>query len=357
MSTIPIPHLPQRSGIHINQDETKEEKYQCRNVENTNERSVAGGGVMGDQYRFGNQRRNVISRWPERNHSRRGWKDRRIGLPLDKQRRIRLKQEGRELYGSESPLHFSIKTNNINRVKQLLRTTDPNKYHEGTGETPLHLACRLGQLSIVKLLRRHPGIKTDLLTKGGPQSVNPAGCTPISLVKDVKDKHDIIKFLRNFKPKDNLPIQESTIIESELQMLVRNIEATNETYISELKVLRPEFNELDQENKKLKKELESMKKQDVEVMGTELPREKPNDTRKLAEVLANVRKLQQELTACQERLWDEKENEAKCSVCVDRPKDTVLFPCGHLFCSTCCKGFIVCAKCQKPIEQRVQTSK
>jgi regulator of replication initiation timing len=268
--------------------------------------------------------------------------------------RNRLKQESRDLYGSESPLHFSIKTNNINRVKQLLRTTDPNKYHWGTGETPLHLACRLGNFSMVKLLVRHPGIKTDLLTKGGPKSVKPAGCTPISLVKD---NPSIVSFLQSFKPKDNLPVQENTIIESELQTLLQNIETANRGYKSELKVLRPEFKELDQENQRLKKELAKMKKQDVKLMGTELPREKPNDTRKLAEVLANVRKLQQELTACQERFWDEKENDAKCSICVDRPKDTVLFPCGHLFCFSCSEGLIECAKCQKPIEQRLQTSK
>merc|ERR1719184_105395 len=112
---------------------------------------------------------------------------------------------------------------------------------------------------------------------------------------------------------------------------------------------------LDGDNRKLKNKLAKMEKLDVKVMGTELPREKPNDTRKLAEVLSNVRKLEQQLTESQERLWYEKENEAKCSICLDRPKNTVLFPCGHLFCFTCSEKLNKCSKCQKPIERRLKT--
>jgi len=346
----------QRTELNMNQDDIKEEKYGGRDVENGNERSLFEAGVTTEPFLLGNPRRYSLSRWSQRNHCRRGW-ERRIGLSSqEKQRRKELKEECIHLYGSQSPLHFSIKTNNINKVKQLLRTNDPNKYHEGTGETPLHLACRLGLLDIVKLLRRHPGIKTDLLTTGGPQAEKPAGCTPVSLANG---NPDILSFLRGFKqPKDSVPVQDNTsIMESELQSLVDALKAENEGLRSEIKELEPEAKALDGYNRELKEKLEKMKKQDVKVMGTELPREKPNDTRKLAEVLSNVRKLEQELTACQERLWDEKENEAKCSICVDRLKDTVLFPCGHLFCFTCSQPLSECPKCQKPIERQLQTSK
>jgi len=344
-----------RTELNINQDDTKEEKYGRRDVENGNERSLFGIGVAAEPFLPGGHRRNPINVWSQQNHCRRGWHERRIGLSSqEKQRRKDLKEEGINLYGTHSPLHFSIKTNNINRVKQLLRTNDPNKYHEGTGETPLHLACRLGLLNIVKLLRRHPGIKTDLLTTGGPQAEKPAGCTPISLANG---NPDILSFLRGFKPKGSLPVQENTCIrESELQSLVDALKAENEELRSDLKKLEPEAKKLDGNNRKLKNKLAKMEKQDVKVMGTELPREKPNDTRKLAEVLSNVRKLEQQLTESQERLWYEKENEAKCSICKDRPKKTVLFPCGHLFCFTCSEQLSECHKCQKPIERRLQTS-
>jgi len=355
----------QRLALDIHEEDIKEEKCDGRDDENNiNLRSISMDRALANPAASFNFRNYRMRRKPDRRRTdpdrvtfRRGHPELRFRPSwVEKQKRIKLKQECINLYGSEAPLHFHIKMNNINKVKQLLRTNDPNKHHTNTGETPLHLACRLGLLDMVKLLRRHPSIKTDLLTTGGAHSVSPVGCTATSLVKD---HPDILQFLKTFKPKDAkdaIPVSETQCnMWSEWQSVVQAIRVRNEGMKSEVNKIRPKFDALDQENRELKKKLEEMKMQDIKVMGTELPREKPTDTKKLAEVLTKIRKLDQDLTACQERLWIEKENEAKCSICVDRPKDTVLIPCGHFFCSTCVESVSECPNCQKPIERQLKT--
>jgi len=48
------------------------------------------------------------------------------------------------------------------------------------------------------------------------------------------------------------------------------------------------------------------------------------------------------------------EQEHECKVCMDRRKDTVLVPCGHCLCSTCCVRVQKCPMCRAEIDRTVQ---
>ena len=54
------------------------------------------------------------------------------------------------------------------------------------------------------------------------------------------------------------------------------------------------------------------------------------------------------------RLEEVSRAERCCSICMDLPKDTVLVPCGHLYCRTCAASISTCAECRMGIEQRVR---
>jgi len=249
-----------------------------------------------------------------------------------------------KLYGFKSPLHYAIQMNDGSKVRQLLKTSNPNRYHDETGETPMHLACRLGKLHIVKLLRRHPKINMNLKTISGTKaSYSHPGFDAVQLA-DAYGKRNVVNFLEHFKPKDHKKLEHGQIEYGVLKQ--------------ELDKLRPKIDALTKENEELKKKLKEIELEDAHIMGIKLPRKKPWDTKKLAEVLKTVRELERDLTARQQRMWAEREDEKQCTICAERQKDIVLIPCGHLFCSACSLKFgEICPNCRKRIERRIKTYK
>jgi len=123
----------------------------------------------------------------------------------------------------------------------------------------------------------------------------------------------------------------------------------------ELDEIKPKIDILKKENKDLRKEIKQLELEDAVVMEVKLPREKPTDPKNLAKVLKIVRELVRELTAHQQLIWSEKEDEKQCTICAEHHKDTVLVPCGHFFCSKCSLAVQTCPNCRKRIERRVRT--
>jgi len=261
---------------------------------------------------------------------------------LEKLEKLRLQKECSKLYGFQAPVHHAIQMNDMNTVRQLLKTSNPNSYHGETGETPMHLACRLGKLNFVKLLRRHPKINMNLTTISGVKAFSPPGSNAMQLAIKF-GKADVVNFLADFKPKE------------ELADLVYSLNQEQEKIRKELDKLKPKIDLLKDENKDLKRKIQQLELEDANVMGAKLPREKPTDTKNLAEVLKIVRELEGDLTAHQQRIWSEKEDEKQCTICAERQKDTVLVPCGHFFCSACSRQVEICPNCRKRIENRVRT--
>jgi len=228
--------------------------------------------------------------------------------------------EANVIYGSNSPLHKAIYTNDIVRLKQLLKTANPNLYCKRTGETPMHLACRLGKFIIVKLLRRHPEINMHLLTLKGTHTF------PFSLPgSDARTlafhsgKRDILNFLDNFI--DN---------KANVKVMVDQLAAEQENYIRQRDEFKLQIEGLRLENEFLREQIIELQSDNVEVMGVKLPRDKPSNA-KLPGVLKKVRELKRDLTAHQQKIWSEKEDENKCTICTENVRDVVLVPCGHFF--------------------------
>jgi len=281
----------------------------------------------------------VPARWREANDEKKP--------PFDKFSKFRFQEECIRLYGILAPLHYAIKMNDSNRVRQLLKKNNPNSYHRETGETPMHLACRLGKLNIVKLLRRHPKINMNLRTISGEKATSHPGCNAMQLAHYFGNT-EVVNFLINFEPKNHKRY-------AELSRLVYELSNEQEIIKQELDRLKPEIEALTKENEKLEKKLHELESEDVCVMGKKLPRNRPTDNKKLARVLKIVRDLESDLTALQERIWSEREDEKQCSICVERQGDTVLVPCGHFFCSVCSRAVDQCPICRKRIESRIKT--
>lgn len=166
-----------------------------------------------------------------------------------------------KLYGVNSPLHGAIQMNDGRKVRQLLKTSNPNRYNYETGETPMHLACRLGKLHIVKLLRRHPKINMNLRTISGTEaSYSRPGCNALQIAYTF-GKRNVVNFLNHFKPKDRKR-QEYEQIEYGVHK-------------QELDKLRPKVDALTKENEELKKKLKEVELEDAHIMGIKLPRKKP----------------------------------------------------------------------------------
>jgi len=265
---------------------------------------------------------------------------------LDKFVKFRFQEECIKLYGFQAPLHYAVKMNDSNRIRQLLKKNNPNGYHMETGETPMHLACRLGKLHIVKLLRRHPEINMNLRTVHGDKSVSPPGITAVHVALHFR-KFEVVNFL-GFKPNNHWECVE-------LSPLVYELSNEQEIIKQELHRLKPVIEALTKENQELEKKLRKLQIEDVFIMGKKLPRNKPTDNKKLAEVLKVVRELESDLTALQERIWSEREDEKQCIICVERQGDTVLVPCGHFFCSICSRAVDQCPNCRRRIERRIKT--
>lgn len=49
-----------------------------------------------------------------------------------------------------------------------------------------------------------------------------------------------------------------------------------------------------------------------------------------------------------------REKEIKCSVCLDRPKDSACVPCGHRLCSQCIKQLQSCPECRQDIRESLR---
>jgi len=275
----------------------------------------------------------------------------------------RKRQEGcRLLYNSDaasrSPLHYATGMDKVIIVKRLIQTDNPNQYHPETGETPLHLACRLGRLAIVKTLRRHPQIQINLPTLVGTRIPCKPGVIALDLAKE-KGFWEIVKFLVNYKMKKDKrpPTQTAKDVEYNRpdRAIIESMQKENKKMRLELKKLKSQYSSLNEENDHLNKQLSDLMDQDLEVMGIKLPRAKPKDCRKIAEVLPRLRELEQELTTLQEQLWSKLEVEKLCSVCKYRPRGVVIIPCGHFLCNECAEADSTCPSCQVEIGKRIKT--
>jgi len=268
---------------------------------------------------------------------------------FEKFEKIRKQKFWSKLYGFHSPLHYAIQMNDTNKVRQLLKTSNPNSYHKETGETPMHLACRLGRLTIVKLLRRHPWINMELKTISCANTLPHPGKNAMQIARTCGDM-EVVHFLDHFQSKDHQKNAEQLPLEYKLKI-------NHGLFKQQLRKLKASIVTLTKENEKLKKKLKDLELEDANVMGIKLPRKKPKDTKKLAEVLKIVRELLQDLTARQQRMWTEKEDEKLCNICTERHKDIVLVPCGHVFCSVCSWAVQSCPNCRKRIKDRIKTYK
>jgi len=266
---------------------------------------------------------------------------------FDKFSVFRFQQKCIKLYGSWFPIHNAIQMNDCNRVRQLLKKNNPNSYDRETGETPMHLACRLGKLKLVKLLRRHPKINMNLRTISAEKAVSHPGSSAVQIAHYF-GKLEVLNFLVHFKPKDHKRY-------AKLTPQVHELNNEQEIIKQELDRLKADIKAYSRENEELEKKLRGLELEDVCVMGKKLPRNKPTDYKKLAGVLKIVRELEGDLTALQERIWSEREDEKMCIICTERQGDTVLVPCGHFFCSVCSRTVDQCPNCRKQIERRIKT--
>jgi len=257
-------------------------------------------------------------------------------------KKMRFKDYCSQVSGFQAPLHYAIWMNDRKKLRHLLKTKDPNIYLKVTGETPMHLACRLGNLCIVKLLQRHPKIDMTLPTVVGAEASSKPGLNALQLALDNRN-YGVVSFLINYASNEN-----KTKNNSKWLFTRHKSHDVMNTELAHLDILK-------KENQDLKEKIKELEVEDVNVMGVRLPRDKPTDTKKLAEVLKVIRELERDLITCQQRIWSEKEDEKQCNICAERNKNTVLVPCGHFFCSVCAHTVELCPNCRTPIESRVRT--
>jgi len=222
-----------------------------------------------------------------------------------------MRKEYMSLYGVEAPLHFAVAMNDINKLKQLLRTMCPNTYHPPTGETPLHLAVRLGKLDLVKKLRRHPKIRGDLLTLSGPKSVIRVGSTATDIAHKLNKPH-ILQFLNKFqRDKKNEEIVSSPLSDnlralSELVEKVRlerqsldNVVGQRDSALrAELKSIKLRILSIDQDCNDLKLRF----KKRIDCFGVKLLKQRQADEVKLDAALTKGKDIERDLAACQQRV-------------------------------------------------------
>jgi len=241
---------------------------------------------------------------------------------LRQEMRKEMRKEYLDLYGPKAPLHFAVANNDINKLKQLLRTMCPNTYHPPTGETPMHLACRLGKLDLVKRLRRHPKIRVDLLTLAGPKSVSIVGSTAADIALKCKQS-EILRYLTKFE-QDNRdqefsasPLPNNLRALSELvqkvnlerQSLATVIGERDSILKAELKGIELRIMAIDQDCNDLKLRL---KKDTVDCFGAKLLKQQQADEVKLGAALAKCKDIEREIRACQQRVTlPNKESELK----------------------------------------------
>jgi len=257
---------------------------------------------------------------------------------------------------SHSRLHYAIGMDNVNLVKRLVHTENPNQYHLETGETPLHLACRLGRQAIVKILRRLQDIQVNLTTRVGTRISCKSGLTALDLAKK-KGFWEIVNFLTNYKVKENRsPVTRTTKMKGSRpeRVQLESMENVIKKMRSSLKKVKSRWSSLTYENGRLKKRLGELMDQDLDVMGIRLPRKKPIGTKQIAEIIPRLRELVQDLTKHQEHLWSKMEVETLCPVCKHRPRSVVISPCGHCMCKECTEGASTCPSCQVEIGSQIK---
>jgi len=231
-----------------------------------------------------------------------------------KMRKVRkeMRKEYMSLYGSEAPLHLAVAMNDINKLKQLLRIICPNTYHAPTGETPLHLACRLGKLDLVKRIRRHPNIKADLRTLGGLKSKCTAGSTAADIACKY-DRIDIAKYLNKLERQDKVevsiysPLSDNLRSLSELLLKVSLGRESLATLVgqrdgalrSQLKGIELRILALRQDYKDLRLKLKNDK---VDCFGVKLLEQRQADEVKLHAALSKGKDIERELAACEQQV-------------------------------------------------------
>jgi len=98
-----------------------------------------------------------------------------------------------------------------------------------------------------------------------------------------------------------------------------------------------------EENERNLKELSVWKGVEVELKKMDLENLHELETN-MIESLQKIRKV----------INQKRERENECRVCRDKPKDTVLFPCGHRLCSGCVVRLEKCPMCRAEIENSVK---
>lgn len=241
-----------------------------------------------------------------------------------KMRKVRkeMRNEYKSLYGSEAPLHLAVAMNDINKLKQLLRTMCPNTYHAPTGETPLHLACRLGKLDQVKRLRRHPKIKANLRTLGGLKSECIAGSTAAEIACKY-NRIDIAKYLTKLErdEKDEVsicsPLADNLRVLSELvlkvslgrESLANLVGQRDGALRSELKGIERRILAIRQDYKDLRLKFKNDK---LDCFGVKLLKQRQDDEVKLDAALSKAKDIERDLAACEQQVTlPKKESELK----------------------------------------------
>ncbi len=73
----------------------------------------------------------------------------------------------------ETPLHLACKKGDVDRVRIILASGGDVNAKDHNGWTPLHEACAFGSLSCVQALLDHSSATVDVLAAGGDNGLSP----------------------------------------------------------------------------------------------------------------------------------------------------------------------------------------
>jgi len=106
---------------------------------------------------------------------------------------------------------------------------------------------------------------------------------------------------------------------------------------------------LESKVRRLEGQLENEKKtENIKVMGVVLPKNVPSNPDKLEEALASLQNLEGKLRSLQIKLY---KSLVTCTICLDKPRNSVIVPCGHSFCSICAPQITKCPICRQLIQR------
>merc|ERR1719397_269685 len=106
--------------------------------------------------------------------------------------------------------------------------------------------------------------------------------------------------------------------------------------------------ELEQRVHHLERKFETEMKGSTNFIGIDLPKKNPETLAELESAIKSLQKIKDKL---QEKLIEGYKSQIVCSICCDKPRDRVLIPCGHCFCSNCAPRFETCPHCRKKVKQ------